>query len=97
MITKNDVCPYCGGPLQRRGFVKRIMRIEYGKKIFIKLPRYSCKRCGKWHRYIPDNIVPFKHYRKDIIDNVERLTEEINFEDYPSDITRYRWTRIKNT
>ena len=51
----------------------------------IKFSRYSCKECGKWHRFIPDNVEPYKHFRKDILDGFKNHTlsnEEWEFEDY---------------
>lgn len=64
-----------------------------GKKIFIKIPRYSCKNCGKWHRFMPDYMVPYKHYRKDILEKCLQDTDELPYEDYPADITKYRWKK----
>lgn len=59
---KNDICPLCGGELQPRGSVKRIIRKENGKKIFVSIKRYSCKKCKHWHRVLPDILLPYKHY-----------------------------------
>lgn len=97
-MTRKDICPNCNDKMQRRGFIKRLLRIEYGKKIFIKVPRYYCKNCNKWHRFIPDFVEPYKHYRKDILDNFRKnkfYEENIEFEDYPRDITKYRWNKNK--
>ena len=94
---KNDICPLCGGKLQSRGKVKRLLRIENGEKIFIKIPRYSCKDCGHWHRVIPDNVIPYKHYRKDIYEGFksgELSSENVKYEDFPSEATQNRWKHL---
>ena len=96
MVKKIDICPSCGGALQRRGYIKRILRVEYGEKVFIKIPRYSCKKCGKWHRFIPDYIEPYKHYRKDILEGFRNDSlgdMNIEYLDFPSDISKYRWKK----
>lgn len=97
MVGKNiDICPYCGGPLQPRGYIWRRIKKENGKKSRVKILRKSCKNCGKWHRVIPDNIIPYKQYTKDIIEGfaASKLNNDmLEFEDYPCDITVKRWVR----
>lgn len=99
MVKNVKVCSNCGGELVKRGFVRRIQKNEYGETTFIKIPRYSCKQCGKWHRFIPDNVEPYKHYRKDILDGFKKHTlsnEDWEFEDYPSETTIKRWSNEVN-
>lgn len=93
--SKKDICPLCGGELQPRGKVKRIIRRENGEKIFVYIARYSCKNCKHWHRVLPDNIVPYKHYPKRIIKGFNDglySNEDIEFENYPSESTIKRWS-----
>ena len=95
MVVKNDICPYCGGDLQKRGKVKRLIRGPYGKKSHIYVERYSCKKCGRWHRLIPNDILPYKQYLRDVVEMSLKdiLEEDLRYEDYPSDITKYRWKK----
>lgn len=91
------VCKYCGGELLSRGCVKRLIRGENGSKTQILINRYSCKECGKWCRELPDNVVPFKQYTKDIIDgfvNGDLSNDDIEYEDYPCDMTQKRWRKM---
>lgn len=94
--NKKDICPYCGGELQSRGKVKRILKIENGKKIFIYICRFSCRNCKRWHRVLPNNVVPYKHYRKDIYEGFKNGTlssDILEFEDMPTECTQKRWKR----
>lgn len=97
MIKKGDkICPFCGGTLQPRGHVKRKLKLGDGEVMVVRLRRYSCTNCGKWHREFPDDILPHKHYPKTIIDrfNDGRLNETSKgFENYPVETTRARWER----
>lgn len=92
------VCPNCGGRLLKRGAVKRLIRTDYGVKKFIKIKRYSCKNCGKWHRQFPDYIVPYKQYTRPIIEgfvNDILSVEDFRFEDFPSECTIFRWKKSR--
>lgn len=94
--NKTDICPLCGGDLQPRGDVKRIVRLENGEKTFIKISRFSCKQCKHWHRVIPKDIIPYKHYPKRIIDGFNEdvySNNDLEFEDYPSELTIKRWRK----
>lgn len=95
MVKKeNDICPKCGGQLQSRGSVKRLVRYKNGEKILVKVKRYSCKDCKSWHRVLPNYLIPYKHYPKEVIKGFVEgtLTNDIlEFEDYPVDITVKRW------
>lgn len=97
MVNKKDeFCPYCNGDLQPRGYIWRKIRIENGKIARRKIFRKSCKKCGRWHRVIPDDIIPYKQYRKDIIEGFiskQLSNEELEFEDFPCDITIKRWNK----
>jgi hypothetical protein len=96
--SKNDLCPYCGGELQSRGKVKRKIRIENGKRKTIYISRYSCKQCGRWHRVLPSNYIPYKQYAKNVVRGFkEGIMSDANleWENYPSESTKKRWSRIK--
>lgn len=90
-------CPSCGSKSKRYDSVKRIMRIEYGEKITVVVERYICENCRTVRRMLPEYLLPNKHYKKSIIlgfVNNEYTTDDIQFEDYPSEVTISRW---KNT
>ena len=87
-------CPNCGEILTYYGRVKRKIRIEYGETDWIYISRMVCPYCKTWHRQIPGYILPYKHYRKDIIEGFrtgEKSSDELYFEDYPSEATIRRW------
>ena len=87
-------CPDCGGQTHYYDSVKRKLRLEYGKTTFTYLKRYKCINCGRIHRLLPADILPFKHYKAEIVFGVLRgdITPEcIGYEDYPTELTMKRW------
>ena len=92
------VCSDCGGELCLFGSCKRIVRLGYGKKDILSVKRLRCMDCRKVHREVPRNMLPYKQYRKDIVEGFRsgRLsTCSDAFEDYPCDATIRLWNRIK--
>ena len=93
MIT----CSKCGSEFVKyQDEVPRIIREKYGEKHWIKIPRYRCKNCGCVFRVLPENLLPFKHYDKEIIQGVVEgvISEEtIGYEDFPCEVTMARWRR----
>lgn len=64
----------------------------------MKVERFICPICGKIKRNLPNNLEPYKHYSKEIIENVKNgtITSDIlEYEDYPSEITMRRWKTQK--
>ena len=100
MITeKKTICPLCGGELQGYDHVSRVVRDKYGETSYIKIPRYKCRSCGRLHRKLPEDILPFKQYTKEIILGVKEgwiTPETIGFEDYPCEMTMRRWSARNN-
>ena len=97
MIATSDyTCPLCGGNLKRIGRVKRLVKTQNGQKDWVYVKRYQCECCSTVHREIPDTLYPYKHYSRDIIDNMVDgviSSDMIEYEDYPSDSTIKRWTK----
>ncbi len=59
-----------------RDTVDRHYRDEEGDKIWFRIRRLRCKECGKLHRELPDVVLPFKHYRCEIIEETLDEKEE---------------------
>lgn len=91
--TNNKNCPACGGLTSHYDKVGRYIKTEYGYKQTVILNRCKCKKCGKIHRILPDNVLPFKHYRKDIILKYIEIDIEYMYDDYPCDVTIKRWQK----
>ena len=75
--------------------VDRIVIRKYGIKEKKKIVRFRCDCCAVTLRELPDWLLPFKHYDKNIIDGVKDgliTPETLGFEDYPCDMTMKRWT-----
>ena len=96
VVFEKQIKCRCGETAKYRDSVRRMVRIEYGKRIYVNIPRYICQKCGKY-RVLPAYILPYKHYRKDIMEGFRSgyFTKDLlEFEDYPCDLTVYRWSRI---
>lgn len=80
--------------------VTRKIRAEFGRIEKIKIYRYKCQNCGKVHRELPDYLLPYKQFKRDIIEGalVGTLdTSDLPYEDYPCEVTVKRWiTEQKN-
>lgn len=64
------ICPKCGSVLSGYDTRKRIVINEYGEKTQYYLNRLRCPVCNKVHTEIPDFILPYKNYEKEVIDSV---------------------------
>jgi len=91
------VCPVCKGRLEKKDWVKRIKKDAGGKVEKRMIERRKCMNpgCGKCHRLLPDDQVPFKHYDADLIERVidDDMTDEESLaaEDLPCEATKTRW------
>ena len=95
MIKSGETnCPDCHGELKYFDCTKRIMRTKYRKTEWVIIKRFKCKKCGKTHRELPDDILPFKQYETELIKGVvEGLinSDTFGFEDYPCETTMKAW------
>jgi transcription elongation factor Elf1 len=100
MVSDNvTICPICGGRLYYYSTTKRIIKYGGGIKSQVYISRLHCKTCGREHRALPSYILPYKHYDADIIRGFrlgKYSTDEIAFENYPSESTVRRWQNEKS-
>lgn len=88
------ICTKCGGSMRYYDKAKRCIKTKGGVVEWVYVKRYECKKCGKVERKLPKNILPYKHYEKEIIDGVtEGLidSDTLGYEDYPCEMTMKRW------
>lgn len=94
MSNDTHDCPDCGAVLKHRDYKRRIMKSEGGIKQFIHIQRLKCKHCQRLHNALPDFLVPYKHYKAEIIsgvlDNIVS-SDDLEDEDYPCEATMNRW------
>ena len=89
-------CPYCNESMRQYDKVDRIVIRKYGIKEKKKIVRYRCDYCAVTLRELPDWLLPFKHYDKNIIIGVVEgliTPATLGFEDFPCEITMKRWSR----
>ena len=61
------MCPVCDIGLEYYDKVKRILKTADGNTEWVTVSRFRCTNCGHIHRALPKDIVPYKHYRREII------------------------------
>lgn len=91
---KHSICQICGGYESKNGHVLRSVKTKGGVTKFVKIQRVICKQCSKTRRILPKNILPYKHYEREIIEGVlEGLitSDTLGYEDYPCEMTMNRW------
>jgi hypothetical protein len=97
VISEEEACcPCCGDRLYRRDSRPRIYKEAGGRKSWILINRLKCtnKSCGRLHNELPDCILPFKHYGREIIEDVVdgiRSENDLETEDYPCESTMKHW------
>jgi hypothetical protein len=95
MVVRNtSTCPDCGGELKHYDRVPRLVKTNGGEKQWVKIRRVRCVECRKLHRDLPNYILPYKHYKGDIISGVVNgliSVTTLGFEDYPCEMTMIRW------
>lgn len=64
------ICKDCGVEMKYHDKAKRRVKTKGGSSKWVYVKRYQCPKCGKIERKLPKNILPFKHYEKDIIEGV---------------------------
>jgi len=102
MVNTNDyICPVCGSELRYCDMVKRIIRTKKRITKFIKIERRRCinDECKSIHRVLPDYILPYKQYEKEVIDGVieGHITPgTLGYEDYPCEDTMHQWISQKS-
>lgn len=92
-----SICPDCGEPLDYHSRVIRPLRDITGKEELYNIRVLKCvnKACpSKYHRELPDIIVPYKRYSAESIENAIGQDETIVAAD---ESTIYRWRKWFNT
>ena len=90
----NYICESCGSDLKYYDKVSRMVRTKNRKASIITVKRFKCPVCNCIHRNLPDYIYPYKQYEAEIIDGVVEgfiTCDTIGFEDYPCELTMFRW------
>lgn len=95
-----NICESCGTVLKYYDKVSRMVRTKNRDVTIINIKRYKCPSCHCIHRFLPNNVFPYKQYDARIITGVINgtITEEmIEYEDYPCSSTMNRWKNAKFT
>lgn len=95
MIYEGELhCPNCSGELRLYDHVMRIVKTKKGVKNYIYIRRMKCQKCGKIHRELPQHVLPYIQYDKDIVMGVlsgQITSDDLDYEDYPCEMTMVRW------
>ena len=82
-----------------RDYTYRYKKMAGGEKERIRIERMKCTECGTLKRILPDDILPFKQYSKEIIEKCtdeEITSDDLEYEDYPCEMTMKRWIDSQN-
>lgn len=82
--------------MKHRDYTNRIVRVKGGLKTFTQIERQICPKCKLITRNLPNYLLPYKHYEKEIIFGVKEgliTPETLGYEDYPCEMTMIRWRR----
>lgn len=88
------MCPRCGGEAIRYGKVKRKILTKYRSAKWITVQRYQCKSCKYVWRELPEEIMRYKQYEREMIEGVQEGlidSDILGFEEYPCEMTMRRW------
>lgn len=89
-------CPCCGKPLKYRDSRLRIRKHEGGERDYLSIRRFQCTACKRYHNELPDVLLPYKHYKSEVIcgviDGIVTPGDQ-DSEDYPSVSTMLYWLR----
>lgn len=95
IVSKEEcICPECKSLLEHRDIVPRIQRYPDKEPQWFNIERKQCtnESCGRIHRVLPDEMVKFKHYSAETIEDVaDGVISEEDGCDRPSDSTMRHW------
>lgn len=83
------LCPCCDGDLKIIGSRPRKYIKDTGEKIILIIRRMRCKKCHKLHHELPDILVPYKRYEREVVETV--LSEDNQLSVAVDDSTLKRW------
>ncbi len=86
------ICPDTGTEMKICGTARRIVR-EPGHSFTLWILIAYSEAAKRYHRILPDFLVPNKHYTVNTIKASEEGNEDLDLFDCPSDSTRIRWHR----
>ena len=76
--------------MKQIGTVRRIVR-EPDSVYYIWIPVFYSEAAERYHRALPDFLLPFKHYTTNVIKASEENNPDLDLFDFPSDSSRFRW------
>ena len=88
------ICPECKSGLKYRDKVLRIQRYRDSEPKWFAINRLKCtnESCGRIHRQLPDEMVKFKHYSaEDIEDVIDEVVDENDVQVNPCEETIKHW------
>lgn len=95
MIPDSEaIChPDTGEVLRRVGKARRIVR-EPDHTYCLLIPVCYSESEDKYHRVLPDFLVPYKHYSLSAICRAVNDDQDLDLYDFPSDSSRIRWKKL---
>lgn len=60
--TQETTCPECGKLMRSHGRCLRYVIFPYVGRLVFSLRVFFCRDCHRYHRELPDFIIPYKHH-----------------------------------
>lgn len=76
--------------MKQCGTARRTVK-EPDRKWYIWVPVYFSEAAHRFHRILPDFLLPYKHYTANTIKASEEDHQDLDLYDLPSDSSRERW------
>lgn len=84
-------CPECGGKLHVRGTCGRKLRRKNNSVKVYRLRVMECGKCGKTHRELPGNIIPYRRMDLESVSELAQISHAGNLNDSEASV----WRRVK--
>ena len=85
-------CPDCGGRMNVHGRCRRYVRNESGQREELSLRVLYCPKCHRYHRELPDYVIPYKHLCAKIFAEAYDATKKYCVDDHTAAGLR-RWIK----
>ena len=76
--------------MKQSGTARRIIR-DPDKTYYIWIPVYYSEEAHRYHRVLPDFVIPFKQYVSNVIRASVNNDPDLDLYNLPSDSSRIRW------
>lgn len=93
MDSEELYSPETNEELIKVGTAKRLVK-EPDYTYYLIIPVVYSKSENRYHRVLPDFLIPYKHYTTNTINRASDEDQDLDLYDFPSDSSRLRWIKL---